>query len=71
MVSRRTASNCINENLIRQAKLLLLTTTLSVQQIADRLGFKNQSHFVTFFRRFAGMSPRAYREKKLKTEKHI
>ena len=70
-VTGRTASNCINENLIRQAKLLLLTTTLSVQQIADRLGFKNQSHFGTFFRRFAGMSPRTYREKKLKTGKHI
>jgi AraC family transcriptional activator of pobA len=43
--------------------LLLLTTALPVQQISDRLGFKNQSHFGTFFRREVGMSPRAFREK--------
>lgn len=62
-VSGRTTGECINENLIKQAKSLLLATTLSVQQIADRLGFKNQSHFGTFFRRATGMNPKAFREK--------
>ena len=59
----RTTGECITYNLIRQAKLLLLTTTLPVQQIADRLGFRNQSHFGTFFRRNVGMGPRQFREK--------
>lgn len=63
-ITGRTAGNCINENLVRQAELLLRTTTLSIQQIADRLGFCNQSHFGTFFRRYKGMSPRAYKERK-------
>ena len=63
-VTGRSAGECINYNLIRQAKLLLLTTTLPVQDIADRLGFQNQSHFGTFFRRAVGVSPRAFREGK-------
>ena len=63
-ITGRTAGNCINETLVRQAELLLRTTTLSIQQIADRLGFCNQSHFGTFFRRYNGMSPRAYKERK-------
>ena len=63
-VTGRSAGECINYNLIRQSKLLLLTTVLPIQDIADRLGFQNQSHFGTFFRRAVGMSPRAFREQK-------
>lgn len=63
-VTGRSAGECIAYNLIRQAKSLLLTTTLPVQQIADRLGFRNQSHFGTFFRREVGVSPKAFREKR-------
>ncbi len=62
-VTGRSAGECITYNLIRQAKLLLLTTALPVQQITDRLGFRNQSHFGTFFRREMGVSPRAFRKK--------
>ena len=53
---------CIGEAVIRQAKSLLASTTLPVQEIADHLGFQNQSHFGTFFRRFAGLSPTTYRK---------
>lgn len=60
-VTGRTAGDCINEILIRKAKSLLLTSTLSVQEISDRLGFQNQSHFGTFFRRSVGVSPKAFR----------
>lgn len=63
-VTGRSAGECINYNLIRQAKLLLLTTALPVQDIADRLGFQNQSHFGTFFHRSVGKSPRAFRRGK-------
>lgn len=60
-VTGSTAGDCINEILIRKAKSLLLTSTFSVQEISDRLGFQNQSHFGTFFRRAVGVSPRAFR----------
>ena len=59
----RTAGDCINEVLIWKAKSLLRTSTFSVQEISDRLGFQNQSHFGTFFRRAVGVSPRAFRTK--------
>ena len=60
-VTGSTAGDCITFCIVRQAKSLLLTSTFSIQQISDRLGFKNQSHFGTFFRRATGMSPKAFR----------
>lgn len=62
-VTGSTAGDCINEILISKAKSMLQTSTLSVQEISDRLGFQNQSHFGTFFRRAVGVSPRAFRTK--------
>lgn len=64
-VTGRSAGECITYNLIRQAKSLLLSTTLPVQQISDRLGFRNQSHFGTFFRREVGVNPKTFRNRKL------
>ena len=60
-VTGRTAGTNITDCLVRKAKSLLLTSTLSIQQISDRLGFQNQSHFGTFFRRAVGMSPQKFR----------
>lgn len=56
-------NTCIDKALIRQAKSLLSSTSLSIQQIADRLGFQNQSHFGTFFKRRTGLSPKAFKER--------
>lgn len=56
----------LDDFVLLQAKTLLTTSRLTIQQIADRLGFKNQSHFGTFFRRATGVSPKNYR--KMKTE---
>lgn len=52
---------CIDHAIARQAKSLLSSTSLSIQQISDRLGFMNQSHFGTFFRRHTSHSPKEYR----------
>lgn len=53
---------CIDKALTRQAKSLLSSTSLSIQQISDRLGFQNQSHFGTFFKRQTGCSPSAFKK---------
>lgn len=66
-VTEMSAGNCISEHLVSQAKSLLLTSTFSIQQISDRLGFQNQSHFGTFFRRKVGVSPLAFRTGKVKS----
>ena len=59
----KPAGSWLDDYIILQAKTQLSTSQLSVQQISDHLGFKNQSHFGTFFRREVGLSPRAFREK--------
>ena len=51
----------IDQAIIRHAKSLLSSTSLSIQQIADHLGFQNQSHFGTFFKRQTGFSPSAFK----------
>ena len=54
-------NRCIDQALLRQAKSLLSSTSLSVQQISDQLGFQNQSHFGTFFRRQTNCSPKDFK----------
>ena len=56
-----TASSCIERALMQRAKVMLSTSAMPVQQIADRLGFQNQSHFGTFFKRHEGCSPKDFR----------
>lgn len=63
-VTGRSAGEFITTNLAMQAKSLLRSTTLSIQEISDRLGFQNQSHFGTFVKRHTGLSPKAFREQK-------
>lgn len=58
----KTASEIINDEIIKQSSFLLRNNKLSIKQISSRLGFVNQSHFGTFFRRHTGLSPQQYRE---------
>lgn len=51
----------INELRMRTAKRLLSTTTLSLQQIAARVGFSNSSYFHRQFKKSVGMTPQQYR----------
>lgn len=46
---------------IQKAAELLRTTELSVRQISEELGFKNQNHFSALFKRKTGHSPLSYR----------
>ena len=46
---------------IRNACALLVTTDLSMKEIADNLGFSSPSHFSETFRKLRGVSPRDYR----------
>ena len=56
------ASSFIERALMQRAKTLLVSTPMPIQQIADQLGFQNQSHFGTFFKRYEGVSPAAFRK---------
>lgn len=47
----------INQIRIEEAKRMLLTTNLSVSEVAGLSGYENISYFSTVFRKFTGMSP--------------
>ncbi len=47
----------INQIRIQEAKRLLLTTKLSVSEVAGLAGYENISYFSTVFRKITGMSP--------------
>ncbi len=61
-ITGQTASDFIAEMLFSEARTLLIHSKLSVQQIAMRLNFADQSSFGKFFKRKAGMSPADFRK---------
>ena len=46
---------------LAEVKVLLSDPHLSVTEIAEQLGFADQSYLTRFFRRHTGMSPKAFR----------
>ena len=56
-----TTRQWIERRVIQEAKLLLRTTGLDVQEISSQLHFANPSFFGKFFKHLTGMSPRDYR----------
>jgi len=62
-VSGKSPSMLINERIVTEAKRMLYElTSMRVGEIADALGFEDNSNFVKFFRRYTGMTPIAFRE---------
>ncbi len=59
--SGRSTITHIHERLVLESKRLLFHTTLSVKQIAFELGFKDDSYFNRFFKRYEHVTPTAYR----------
>ncbi len=59
--SQRLAGEWIDDYVMLEAKTLLKSGKLSIQQISEQLNFSNQSFFGKFFKRYAGVSPKEYR----------
>jgi AraC-like DNA-binding protein len=57
----RTPLQLIHERLTHESQLLLERSTLTIQQIAASLGFKDVSHFSHFFKRRTSLAPNQYR----------
>ena len=53
----------ISELLCTEAKRLLDTTDMGIKEIADELGFSDQSVFGKFFVKATGVSPLKYRKR--------
>lgn len=55
------ADYCL-ERRVREAQLLLLEASLTIAQVAERVGYEHQSSFAAAFRDRVGITPRAYRQ---------
>ena len=62
-VTGDSAKKIIDDFAILEIKVLLQSTELTVQEIADRLGFPDQSYLGRYFKRHEGMSPKEYQSK--------
>jgi len=60
--SGRYPSDIIQDYFLIEAKNLLSTPGLTIQQVSDKLHFPNPSFFSRYFKRATGQSPRQYRQ---------
>lgn len=58
----RTPLKLIHDRVVREAELLIVRSGLTIEQVADNLGFKSTTHFGQFFRRKTGLTPAVYRK---------
>lgn len=65
-ICRKTAGKTVHEliedKLLTEAKMALLSTNRSMKEIAFDLGFNDPAYFGRFFRRATGLTPLTYRE---------
>lgn len=59
----KTAQEYIQLKIVEMAKNAMLTPALNTKQIADMLGFQQPQHFLRFFKREVGCTPKEYRIK--------
>ena len=57
----KSANKWIDDAVLMEAKMLLKTPLLSVQQVAEQLHFSDQSTFGKFFKKHIGLSPLEFR----------
>ena len=62
LASGKTPIQLIKERVIVEAKVLLNSTDMSIQQIAEALNFSNDSFFCRYFKQEVKVSPMKYRE---------
>jgi len=57
----KTTSQLIAERILREARALLRHTNWNIAEVGYTLGFEEPSHFINFFRKHYGESPKGYR----------
>lgn len=60
-ITHSTAKEFIDRSVLMEIKILLQSADMSVQEIADRLHFPDQSYFGRYFKKHTGASPTEYR----------
>lgn len=57
----------IDARIVHEAQRDLVFTSGSIQQLADRLGFADETYFGRFFRKHTGLTPREFCARALQT----
>lgn len=57
----QSALQMINQRLLLEAKRCLVYTAMTINQVADSLGFSEPAYFSRFFKRCTGQSPKDFR----------
>lgn len=60
--SGKSANDWIDSLVVLEAKALLKSSRMTVQQVSDKLNFPSQSFFGKYFKRLVGISPMAYKK---------
>lgn len=60
-IADASSKQLIHERLVLEAKYLLAHTSLSIQQIAFKLGFQDPAYFTRFFTKYTELTPKNYR----------
>ncbi|MDO5980275.1 helix-turn-helix domain-containing protein [Flavivirga spongiicola] len=58
----KTSSQLINEQIILEAKRLLLATSNQINEIAFKLCYEDPAYFIRFFKRYTGYTPQVFRQ---------
>ena len=61
-VVNNSAKAYIDERTIMQIKRLLISTDLSIKEIAYDSGFSDPTNFFKYFKKFTGNSPEVFRQ---------
>jgi AraC-like DNA-binding protein len=56
-----SAADWIERYVVLEARALLKSTNMTIQQVSDELNFPSQTFFGKYFKRRVGMSPKQYR----------
>ena len=59
----KSPNDLIDDRVALEAKALLKSTNMTIQQISEELNFPSQSFFGKYFKRITGMSPKEYKAK--------
>lgn len=58
----KTTSQIIIERVAQEARALLMHTNWNIGEVGRTLGFEEMPHFINFFKKQAGISPKVFRE---------
>lgn len=68
-IAGKSAGELIRDRVLLEAKRLLVSSGMSVAEIAWQLSFKDNSYFTKFFKKYTNVTPEHFRETPLTTTK--